>query len=208
LKGIKVWRFLHGLVALLAVLGCAHPAPVVRPAPPRPVQARPAEDPRVAEARADFDEALARQTAGDWVGALVLLRRVGAVRMTPHVRFNIAVCEEFLGRLNAARGHYLEAAEDAAQASAPDVATESKRRAEALAERIPSISVLSSNLPRGAVVSLDGVELGAAGQDRPLPVDPGAHEVEANAPGYKRFQLFFRLREGQKRPVDPALVRE
>src|SRR4051794_28288288 len=57
-------------------------------------------------AREQFAQALALQTGGDWAGALALLKEVAAVRRTPQVRFNIALCEEQLGLLVAALGDY------------------------------------------------------------------------------------------------------
>ena len=169
---------------------------------------RSGEDPTVVQARADFDEALARQTARDWVGALVLLRKVAAVRATPHVRFNIALCEEFLGKLNPAIGDYAQAAKDAAAAGARDVEAEANRRREALAPRIPTLVLALDSTPPGASVCVDGVELGAPAFAGPLPLDPGLHVVDGTAPGYKPFRASFILVEGQRRTLEPAWAKK
>src|ERR1044071_10265846 len=55
-------------------------------------------------ARAQFQQATELEQAGNWTAALQAFREVGQVRMTPQVRFHIAVCEEKLGRLVAALG--------------------------------------------------------------------------------------------------------
>ena len=56
------------------------------------------------KARAQFQQATELEQAGNWTAALQAFREVGQVRMTPQVRFHIAVCEEKLGRLVAALG--------------------------------------------------------------------------------------------------------
>ena len=75
-------------------------------------------------AREQFGQALALQTAGDWAGALTLLKEVAAVKSTPQVRFNMALCEEKLGKLVAALGDYELAAADARAEKADQVAEE------------------------------------------------------------------------------------
>src|SRR5215470_9475461 len=86
-------------------------------------------------AREQFAQALALQTGGDWAGALALLKEVAAVKPTPQVRFNIALCEERLGRLVAALGDYELAASDATGQS-DQVAQEVDARLESLKARI------------------------------------------------------------------------
>src|ERR1043165_5621106 len=65
------------------------------------------------KARAQFQQATELEQAGNWTAALQAFREVGQVRMTPQVRFHIAVCEENLGRLVAALGGYELALADA-----------------------------------------------------------------------------------------------
>ena len=65
-------------------------------------------------ARAQFQQATELEQAGNWAAALQRFREVGQVRMTPQVRFHIAVCEENLGRLVTALGGYELALAEAA----------------------------------------------------------------------------------------------
>ena len=65
------------------------------------------------KARAQFQQATELEQAKNWTAALQAFREVGQVRMTPQVRFHIAVCEEKLGRLVAALGGYELALADA-----------------------------------------------------------------------------------------------
>jgi tetratricopeptide (TPR) repeat protein len=180
------------------LIGCAAPR---TPCPG--TQSAPVDD--LARARAEFDEALARQTAGDWIGALRLLRRVAEVRTTPQVRFNIALCEEFLGRLNAARGHYQQAAADARNAGATAVVTQAEQRASELVRRIPTVSI-RGHVP-GTTVAIDGVEVGDAALAHPLSLDPGEHEIVVTAPGKPPVRVPLRLAEQQRKVVElPAVA--
>src|ERR1043165_4319159 len=65
------------------------------------------------KARAQFQQANELEQAKNWTAALQAFREVGQVRMTPQVRFHIAVCEENLGRWVAALGGYELALADA-----------------------------------------------------------------------------------------------
>lgn len=171
-----------------------------------PVPAAGAEQEPVAEdvligARRDFQKALALQTAGDWAGALALLKKVAAVRSTPQVRFNIALCEEHLGQLVAALGDYELAASDARAAEIPLVETEALERIERLRQRIPQLRVERGEGAARASVTLDGVELGELALGRDMPVDPGTYEVRAVVPGRPDFVEEVRLAESQRAAV-------
>src|SRR5262245_42744549 len=89
-------------ITLAAALGGMYVVPA--PARAQSQQATQKED--LKRARERFAQAIALQTAGDWAGALALFKEVLAVKPTPQVRFNIALCEEKLGRLVAAMGDY------------------------------------------------------------------------------------------------------
>lgn len=149
------------------------------------------------KAREQFGQALALQTGGDWAGALALLKDVAAVKPTPQVRFNIALCEEKLGRLVAALGDYELASADAQAQSADPVRQEVATRLEALRARIPRVVVRRGEGADSAAISLDGVSLGDSVLNGPLPADPGPHVVEATASGFLPFKQSFRVAEQQ-----------
>jgi len=166
-------------------------------------------------AREQFGQALALQTGGDWAGALALLKEVAAVKPTPQVRFNIALCEERLGRLVAALGDYELAGSDAQAEKADQVRQEVDARLEALKARVPRVIVARGEGADAATISLDGVSLGDSVLNVPLPVDPGPHVVEATGAGYQPFKQSFRVAEQQNltiqvklqpTPVIPELV--
>src|SRR5258706_10828154 len=67
----------------------------------------------LSKARAKFQQATELEQAGNYSSALEVFREVGQVKMTPQVRYHIALCEEKLGHLLAALGGYELAADDA-----------------------------------------------------------------------------------------------
>lgn len=203
-SSFKRWAVRSSLVcgAFSALCLAAAPARAQGPAAAAP----PAVDNDVLRhAREQFAQALALQTGGDWAGALTLLKAVAAVKSTPQVRFNIALCEERLGRLVAALGDYELAATDAQAENAEQVGQEVDARLELLKARVPRVIVSRGQGAEAATISLDGVALGDAVLDAPLPVDPGPHVVEGTAAGYKPFKESFRMAEQQSTTIQVKL---
>lgn len=159
-------------------------------------------------AREQFGQALALQTAGDWAGALALLKEVAAVKSTPQVRFNIALCEEKLGRLVAALGDYELAAADARAEHAEQVAEEVEGRLELLRQRIPKLVIKRGPGADAAIIAVDGVSVGDQVIGAPMPTDPGPHTVEARAPGFKPFRKSVRVAEQQTETIEITLEAE
>jgi len=173
---------------------------------PRSVQAQAAADgDTIKRARDQFSQALSLQTGGDWAGALALLKEVAAVKPTPQVRFNIALCEERLGRLVAALGDYELAASDAQAEKSDQVRQEVDSRLESLKARVPRIVVQRGENADSATISLDGVSLGDSVLNVPLPADPGPHVVEATALGFLPFKQSFRVAEQQTATIQVKL---
>jgi tetratricopeptide (TPR) repeat protein len=159
-------------------------------------------------AREQFSQALALQTAGDWAGALALLKEVAAVKSTPQVRFNIALCEEKLGRLVAALGDYELAAADARAERAEQVAEEVEARLELLRQRIPKLTIKRGAGAEAAIIAVDGVSVGDQVIGTPMPTDPGPHTVEAKAPGFQPFRQALRVAEQQNETIEVTLEPE
>ncbi len=168
--------------------------------------ARAQSAPELARARSDFHEALALETAGDWAGALTKLRAVAAVKMTAQVRFNIAVCEEKLGRLVAALGDFELAASEAEEAGADDVRAKADDHLERLTDRIPKLVIVRGPGASTAAISLDGVALGSAAIGQPMNVDPGSHAVVATVGGTSRFEVEVDLSETETRRIEVKIA--
>lgn len=209
--GLKHWIVRSSLILFgAAALGAA-------PSTARAQGSGATDGDAIKRAREQFGQALSLQTGGDWAGALALLKEVAAVKPTPQVRFNIALCEEHLGRLVAALGDYELAASDAQAEKSEQVAQEVDSRLEALKARVPRVVVQRGDGADSATISLDGVSLGDSVLKIPLPADPGPHVVEAKALGFRPFKQAFRIAEQETTtilvkleaepvPVEPKLL--
>ncbi|HEY6462896.1 MAG TPA: hypothetical protein VIY73_22150 [Polyangiaceae bacterium] len=162
-------------------------------APPAPPADRGA-----AAAEALFRDGRAKMEAGDYVHACPLfaesLRLDGALGTL----FNLATCEEDMGKLADAWERYGEVVD-----RMPDtderrvIAAEHKA---ALTRQLPWLTVvLSPAAPPGTHVTQDGVELAGPSLGVPLPVDPGRHEVIVRAPGCAPRIFVVELAKAQRR---------
>jgi hypothetical protein len=156
-----------------------------------------AEGPTAAElrkARSQFQRGIELEQASNWSDAIQQFREVGAVRMTPQVRFHIAYCEEGLGRLVTALGGYELALAEAEQVGT-DFKAEVQTAIDGLRARIPKLVIERGTGADAALVQLDGVDIGASSVGVEVPLDPGPHSVTAAAPGYLHFSATAELKE-------------
>jgi hypothetical protein len=161
----------------------------------------------IVAARELFREGAEDADAGRFTEGLEKFKRVAAVKETAAVRFNIARCEESLGKTGAALADFELAAREGGQdAKAADVAKLAVQRADALRPRVPRLTVVPPpHAPDKMSVSLDGGKLASATLGVGLPIDPGAHEVDATAPGRKPFHAALTLVAGQTARVELVL---
>lgn len=132
------------------------------------------------EARKQFQEGMALSAANNCSAALTKFRAVANVKMTANVAFNIAECEERLGKLVSALGNYRLAASQAqGDPKSKDVASRVADRIDALEVRIPRLTIKRGKGADIASIELDGSELGASQLSAATPVDPGSHTVVA-----------------------------
>jgi hypothetical protein len=188
-------RFCWGLL-LAAVMAAGSVA--------RPSLAQPSPE-ELSQARAKFQQATELEQAGNWAAALQAFREVGQVKMTPQVRYHIALCEENLGKLVAALGGYELAAADA-DAVGPGFREEVESSIRRLQARIPHLTVERGPGAEAATIALDGVSLGASSVGVPVPVDPGPHTLSATAPGYENFSTTVEVAEGGEESVTVELT--
>lgn len=144
-----------------------------------PSTARADDSPEVVQARQDFREGVSLMAAEDWAGALAKFQKVARVKVNAPVAFNMAECEERLGKWVAALGDYRLAAAKAADGSAPEVAAHVDERIANLEKKLPHLS-LKRNEPTPnpkAHLELDGVEVQPTQLGKPMAADPGEHVV-------------------------------
>jgi len=155
------------------------------------------------KARAQFREGLALAAANNCAGALVKFKAVAEVKMTPQVAFNIAECEEKLGKLVSALGNYRLAESAAAgDPKAKDVAAQAGPRIAAIEGRIPKITITRGKNAEAASIEVDGIEIGEAQIGAPMPVDPGPHRVVGKVDGAEIWSETVTVAEKDEKPVE------
>jgi len=117
-------------------------------------------------------------------------------RLDPAIgtQFNLAVCYEKIGRTASAWAAFLEVSYAARASGQRDRERVAKQRADALEANLARalISTGGRALQEGARVARDGLEIGPAQLNVPVPVDPGDHAIELSAPGFKTWKGTFR----------------
>jgi hypothetical protein len=116
---------------------------------------------------------------------------------------NLAQCEESVGRLADAMGHWVDARARAQAESARDIEEEAEKRATALEPRLARIAIVpAANMPKDAVIERDGAALGAASMGLPLPVNPGTHTITVKIKGHADAMKTVTLAEGELQNVE------
>jgi hypothetical protein len=115
--------------------------------------------------------------------------------------FNLADCEERRGHLTRAWTLFHEVVQrlpDGDERRAIAAA-----RAKHLDARLPRLRIrMVASAPVGTRIERDGVELGRASLDTPLPVEPGSHRVVVRAPGHADREFRVSLAAGEARDVE------
>jgi hypothetical protein len=158
-----------------------------------------AEDPaQMAEARALFEAARKRMAAGDWAEAAARLEE-----SLTHVRgkgtlFQLAVCNEKLGRFASAWSLFVEVAQAAERSGEGERARIARERAAAV-ERLVSrvtLQVLEVPPPPDMRLRRDGREVVAGDWGVASPVDAGTIHIEAHATGRATWETDVEVEPG------------
>ena len=181
------------------VLACASMSAAVTV----PAAAAPDKE-ELSKARARFQQATELEQAGNWAAALQQFREVGQVRMTPQVRYHIALCEEKLGKLVAALGGF-ELALSEAESLGPDFRKEVEDKTNAMRERIPKLVIERGEGAEAATIELDGIALGASSIGIEVPLDPGPHQISARTSGYDVYTETIEVPEKETKRVSVTL---
>ncbi|MBW2524122.1 MAG: hypothetical protein JRI23_08100 [Deltaproteobacteria bacterium] len=136
----------------------------------------------LAAARQLFKEGLALEKEDQWREALDRFERVAKVKLSPQVRFHVALCNEKLGNLVEAINGF-ELAEQEARAAGPkakDVAVNAPARAKELRDRVGYVRLTVTGTIRTSIILLDGRPISEALVDTDIPVEPGVHEISVD----------------------------
>lgn len=158
----------------------------------------------LAAARQVFTEGKQLEGKSAWAEALEKFKKVALVKITPQVRFHIALCEENLGHLVSALKGFELAAEEAklAGAAAVEVANLAPGRADALRARVAKLHVNVEGPVLTSKIFLDDVELAPRDLGGPILVDPGKHVIEVRSQdGAGTFRTEVSFREGSSGQV-------
>lgn len=138
-----------------------------------------------AAAEALFAEGRRLMDAGHYAEACKKLE--GSQRLDPGAGtlLNLAACYEQNGQTASSWATYKEAA-IASQARHPDWAAQALAKVSALEPALSTL-VIRVEPTEGLVVTRDGVTIESTVYGVPIPVDPGSHVIEGNAPGHKAF---------------------
>ena len=162
-------------------------------------QAQEARDPAAAEEL--FRQGRAAADQRDYLAACNKFRESNRLDAAVGTLFNIADCEEKLGRLATSWTLFREVAQRLPMDD--DRRAIALGRARALETRVPRIYVhLVPSARPDVVVRRDGVVLGSASLDTWLPVDPGQHVVVVAAPGTEATSFIAHIGEGERTQLE------
>lgn len=149
------------------------------------------------EAENQFKKGRKAMDQGDYAEALVLFRASQALEAGRGKLLNMGICEERLGMVATALGHFQEVAKQLpANDDRRPIVLEYLQK---LPLRIPHLRVdLSPAAPPSAEVTLDGAPLERARLGTDLALDAGKHVVVVKAPGASEKLYETTLEEGKR----------
>jgi hypothetical protein len=161
-----------------------------------------------AAARALFQEARRLLHSGQSSAACQKFEAADKLYKSTGILLNLAECFEETGRTASAWTTFGEAVSVAGRQGRTDDVIESKRRQKLLEPRLTRLAIRVAHEEPGLKVKRDGFDVPAAVWNEPLPVDPGAHEIRAEAPGCDSWTQSIEVAQaGKTITVDvPALV--
>lgn len=150
-----------------------------------------------------FRDGKALLSAGKLDEACDAFQRSQALEPKVGTLLNWADCEERRGRTATAWATFVEASA-LAKREHDDRAAEADRRAAALAPKLPYLTVKPSGgtVSAGLVVRRNGIEVPPAELGHEVPLDPGAYQLEASAPGYQSWNKAIELTVGARVVVE------
>ena len=156
-----------------------------------------------------YDQATVAMDKGDYATACPKLAEV--VRLKPDAvgaKLTLAECHEGAGRRATAWAAYAAAESAAANAGQMARAKKAGAKAEALKDKLATITVVVPAALReaeGLDVQRDDMPIGAALWDVPIPVDRGRHTITVYATGHKRWSRDLDTPDGDHATVTIAV---
>lgn len=158
----------------------------------------------LAAARQWFKDGEQAERAGDCATAIVKFQKALGVKSTPQLELRVGACQEKLGLFASAYGSYDRALAMARAGSLKKVVTVAEEQLAAVAPRVPHLTLRAPETYEGLRVSIDG-EVLREGPGARLALDPGTHQLVAEAPGKRPLELAVQLSAGADEIVTLAL---
>lgn len=150
------------------------------------------------EARERFGEARKLEEAGQFQAALNLFQQVGKVKMTPQVRFHIALCLMHTGKPVDALTNFRTAIQEAGSSS-PNVVTEARQHVASLEKEVAIVTVhVHPDAPTPTVL-LDEREVPAR---TPFDAEAGTHRLRFQMGGQTVDERSLDLKKGSRVEVE------
>jgi hypothetical protein len=177
--------------AVALVLSLLVAAPALASAAP----AKDGSDPAAAQTL--FYDARSLMKAGRYAEACPKLEESLRLDEGIGTRYNLADCQEHIGKIATAWAGFLEVAARAKAAKQPEREKIARQRAIALEPRLPKLKLDVESRPEGLEITRDGVVIGSAAWGTPIPIDPGRHALRATAPGKQPWETSIDAPEGR-----------
>jgi hypothetical protein len=185
------------LTLLLSVLLCLALPRAGWAAPP------PIREQLPAEAKKDWDAARELYDAGNHKGALVHFERAYEISKNPRVLFNVGVCWKDLTLYAQAIRTWERQLESRSELDREDVA----RAEEAIAAARPFVSTLKVESDQaGAMLSVDGMQIGTTPFAQPIPIDVGRRSVTLDKDGFTPMEKTVVVVQGKPLTMTMNLV--
>lgn len=135
-----------------------------------------------------FNEARSLMKKGKYTEACPKLEESLRMDYGIGTEFNLADCNEHVGKTATAWSQFLSVAAAAKSKGQSDREQIARKRAAALEPQLARLVVEVQNKTEGLEVTRDEISLGTAVWGTAVPVDPGTHRVVARAPGKKPWE--------------------
>ena len=143
-----------------------------------------------------FSEGRKLLDAGEFAEACNKLEASQRLEPAVGTLLNLGDCNERRGRLASAWSNYRAANSLAMTRNDPNRAEFARKKSDALQPKLSTLAITVAEAVSGLRVTRDGVAIDETVWGTAIPVDPGAHVVEATAPGKKPFSSRVDVAEG------------
>ncbi|MDI7268401.1 MAG: PEGA domain-containing protein [Myxococcota bacterium] len=158
------------------------------------------------EAQPLFEQGVAAAAVGNWAAAILAFERSHALLPHPGTLKNLAMYLEEAGRLAEARRRWSELLSRFGEVVSEATRAEAAGRILELDALVARVSVTAD--VGGAMLLVDGREVGELPLAEPLVLEPGPHVFEARLAGHAPARAALALVEGEEARVDLTLEPE